>query len=320
MFCLTRQTRVSQRKYSRSTSSGPVLSDTVSDAPRGALARGKRRNRGRGGRRCQPSKMRRVWGYQNDPTEHLYVGQREEKRSGRQDRGLEIQTPRRHRRRIRSASRLTRSLSGLPDRLAPLRDPGNTRVMAALAVKPKLASRQKTSVEAIRVIAVASLAADLHQEKVAANDEHVSAQSLYAYVSNNPLRWIDPTGLYEVAPGIQRPTGPLNNLLTCTESCLGVSFTVTSSYRPGPNQGAHGTGEAADARYRGPGTGNFSAEKFLCCAARCGAGYGQDEFNNPSPGSTGPHLHIQIPGGTRGGRGDLPMPGCDPDKCGQGKK
>jgi len=142
----------------------------------------------------------------------------------------------------------------------------------------------------------------------------------YAYVSNNPLRWIDPTGLYEVAPGIQRPTGPLNNLLTCTESCLGVSFTVTSSYRPGPNQGAHGTGEAADARYRGPGTGNFSAEKFLCCAARCGAGYGQDEFNNPSPGSTGPHLHIQIPGGTRGGRGDLPMPGCDPDKCGQGKK
>ena len=67
--------------------------------------------------------------------------------------------------------------------------------MPALAVKPKLASGQKTSFDAIRVIAVAHLVADLYQERTAANDELASAQSLYAYVLNNPLRWTDPTGL-----------------------------------------------------------------------------------------------------------------------------
>ena len=47
--------------------------------------------------------------------------------------------------------------------------------MGALAVKEKLASGQKTSVDAIRINAVASLVADLHQEKTAANDDVASA-------------------------------------------------------------------------------------------------------------------------------------------------
>ena len=47
--------------------------------------------------------------------------------------------------------------------------------MGALAVKEKLASGQKTSVDAIRINAVASLVADLHQEKTAANDDIASA-------------------------------------------------------------------------------------------------------------------------------------------------
>ena len=68
-----------------------------------------------------------------------------------------------------------------------------------LAVKPKLASRQKTSFDAIRVIAVAHLVADLHQKSEAANDDTASAQSLYAYAHHNPLKYTDPTGTSSIS-------------------------------------------------------------------------------------------------------------------------
>ena len=133
----------------------------------------------------------------------------------------------------------------------------------------------------------------------------------YLYVNGNPLTFVDPTGLYKLDPGVPIPPPPLDALLTCIERCLETSFDVTSTIRQGNTP--HGRGEAADIRYRGPGHSPFTADKFMCCASRCGAGFGLDEWRNPIPGVTrGPHLHVQLGPGIDGkSRGILPAKDCE---------
>jgi len=145
-----------------------------------------------------------------------------------------------------------------------------------------------------------------------AQGENYDGLDLYVYVENNPLNFIDPWGLYTMKHGGLHPPLPpsaqIDALLRCIESKTGLSLTVTSTSEDIPEHPIgtpHRRGVAVDVKYQ-PGT----ADKILCAAAGCGAGFGLDEAAHPSKHSTGPHMHVQIPKGKRGGRGDLPQGSC----------
>jgi hypothetical protein len=102
--------------------------------------------------------------------------------------------------------------------------------MPALAVKPKLASGQKTSFDADRIIAVASLVADLPQERSAANDELASDQNVYTYVNNNPINYTDPTGTQAFNNSLTYlNTYNTNYYGTSTASASGVGYLSSGS-------------------------------------------------------------------------------------------
>jgi RHS repeat-associated protein len=135
--------------------------------------------------------------------------------------------------------------------------------------------------------------------------------NLYAYASATPLIAFDPLGLQvNYCCGALPANPPIARILECLTTCLHHPIMVTSTHEPSPQHPPgepHRRGEAADLRY--PSDPN----KTLCCAAECGAGFGVDEKKHPSARSSGPHIHVQVGPGRRGGRGDLPKP--DP-KCG----
>jgi RHS repeat-associated protein len=130
----------------------------------------------------------------------------------------------------------------------------------------------------------------------------------YAYVDNDPLGWTDPLGLLKYKGGVPPATGSLKYILECTEGCVGRELTLTSTHeRDRPFNREHKAGIAADIRYD-----PAIAGKVLCCAAECGAGFGLDEGKRPIKGrTTAANIHVQIPPGKLGGRGDLPK-ACRP--------
>jgi YD repeat-containing protein len=104
--------------------------------------------------------------------------------------------------------------------------------------------------------------------------------------------------------GVPPATGELLNKLICVAECLGTSIFVTATSNDHPPNDPHTRGVAADLRYRLP-------DQTLCCAGKCGFGSGKDEKKHPSKNATGPHIHLQIPRGPNGGRGDIPA-NCHP--------
>jgi RHS repeat-associated protein len=142
----------------------------------------------------------------------------------------------------------------------------------------------------------------------------------YVYTQNNPINWTDPLGLYTLKKGGKHPPLPpspeIDKLLNCIESKTGVNLTVTPTsedipeHKPGT---PHRRGVAVDLKYD-----PANADKILCAAAGCGAGFGLDEAKHPSPQSTANHIHLQIPLGPPnmgGGHGDLPKNTCSGDGC-----
>ena len=103
----------------------------------------------------------------------------------------------------------------------------------------------------------------------------------------------------------------LGHLMACTQSCENpVPLTATSTSEPVPGHSnihgpdtPHGRGEAWDfTTPNGAADGKFG----MVCSARCGAGFGLNEFSHPSAHATGGHDHAQTGPGLGGSRGDLP--------------
>jgi RHS repeat-associated protein len=137
--------------------------------------------------------------------------------------------------------------------------------------------------------------------------------STYAYANNDPIDASDPYGLYTVLPGVPTPSPELQALLNCIGARTGQLLVVTSTSTISPAHPVgtpHARGVAVDVRYPS------DPAAVLCAAGACGAGFALDEKQHPSAHSDGPHIHIQIPKGTKGGRGDLPPTGCSGSNCG----
>jgi RHS repeat-associated protein len=145
----------------------------------------------------------------------------------------------------------------------------------------------------------------------------------YAYVGSNPLKYYDSDGLdkwgaepvfdWRTKAGVPLPDPyhPDLYLFTmCLRNCVKEPFVLTSTSEPTPQHKLgtpHRRGLAEDIRYPA------NPAKYLCCAKKCDAQYGQDEKRNPSPQATAAHFHLQLGPGRTGGSGDLPPDGqCEP--------
>lgn len=103
-----------------------------------------------------------------------------------------------------------------------------------------------------------------------------------------------------VKPGIPMPGGDAARMLQCmAQAGPGIinQVTGTSDYVKGrAPDNPHYTLQALDAK-----TSNPVAAMIL--GAMCGAQYQQNEYTNPSPGATGPHVHLQTRPGLGGATG-----------------
>ncbi len=130
--------------------------------------------------------------------------------------------------------------------------------------------------------------------------------NLYFYVKNSPVNLVDPFGLFTVKPGVPYPSLPIQAMVDCIEFKTLLPIQITSTTDSHDPNTPHTNGVAVDLHYDNPA----ATQSILCAAAGCGAGFGLDEKAHPSHPWVKPHIHLQIPAGTNGGRGDLPVANC----------
>ena len=116
--------------------------------------------------------------------------------------------------------------------------------------------------------------------------------NLYRYVANNPINFIDPSGLFEFIRGALDPNNPeLSATLECFDSCTGRNTLITSALRPEDPKGSHFEGNACDVgRAANPDLTRGHAGRcfYMCFPA---GSYGQEEKNQ----TQGTHFHFQLP-------------------------
>jgi RHS repeat-associated protein len=112
----------------------------------------------------------------------------------------------------------------------------------------------------------------------------------YAFVGNNPVDLIDPSGLYDTDPQVPKPLPPaLDKFMKCMDDCTGTQQYVVATTNGKHSGPAHPAGQAVDLRPVGS-----PSDKVFCCAGKCGAAFVLDERTIQTPQGTGKHYHIQL--------------------------